>query len=472
MKHILASLLLFLSIPTLFAQSPTLSDAQLKLQALTLDPGLKHGQISVMVQNLDNGTMILEHNIFKSMIPASIQKLYTTGVALQTLRPDHRFTTIIGYTGELREGTLHGNLVIIGGGDPTLDSRYFSEHSIQKLVEFVKENGIKTINGKLVLDLSYFERYTTPRGWIWEDIGNYFGASPNSLMYDDNLIEVKFRSGQEGSRAMVAGMTPKPDNLEMNIEVEAANSNRDDAWFFGAPGSSEMYAKGSIPSHRSEFNVKAANPKVAESFVQDFIKKSGIKAEQIEFLYRPFPDELIKSKSVESPTVAEIVNQTNLHSINLFAEALLIQLDTASEARSTEGGIETLQSVLKKNKVYQGGLNLEDGSGLSPLNRTTAQSMVHHLAVMYRSDVSDQFLASLPVAGQSGTIKNTFGGPLTGKMMAKSGTMNGVRNYTGYIKNQAGETIAFCVMMNDYDENRKAELMRKLQDLLASIQSH
>ncbi|MDC1202356.1 D-alanyl-D-alanine carboxypeptidase, partial [Salibacteraceae bacterium] len=111
-----------------------------------------------------------------------------------------------------------------------------------------------------------------------------------------------------------------------------------------------------------------------------------------------------------------------------------------------------------------------DGSGLSPLNRMTAEAMTGILALAYRSDVKEDFLGSLPVAGQSGTLARYFKETKAdGNVRAKSGTMSGVRNYAGYLTNRHGETVAFCIMLNDYDESRKTQVMQHIEEILVAI---
>ncbi len=454
----------------LVAQDNALNKAQIELQKLQYDPALKHGSMAFMAINMDNGAVIAEHDPFKSMVPASIQKLFTTYVALETLGADHTFKTTFGHTGTVKDGTLSGNLVVIGGGDPTLVSRYFPSSTLQPFADYVTQAGITKVDGRLEVDLSYFASHNTPRGWMWEDMGNYFGATPTSVMWMDNLLEVKLRSGQEGTRATVAEVAPKLEGLEMDIQVEAANSKRDNAWFFGAPGSDKIYAKGSIPMHRQSFTVKAANPKVSESFSKALLAQTKLLGTEIRMVQKPTSLQMVESVTVSSPPLLEIVRLTNQKSINLFAEALLLHLDQRQEQRSTEGGLAGLENYLREKKISLGGTRFIDGSGLSPLNRMTCQTMIELLTQAYRSEGFEAFKSSLPIAGQSGTLASSFkGSKLEGKVMAKSGTMSGVRNYAGYLINDRGETVAFCIMLNDYDAKRKGEVMAKIQTVLEGV---
>ncbi|MDP4843591.1 MAG: D-alanyl-D-alanine carboxypeptidase/D-alanyl-D-alanine-endopeptidase, partial [Salibacteraceae bacterium] len=174
--------------------------------------------------------------------------------------------------------------------------------------------------------------------------------------------------------------------------------------------------------------------------------------------------------NITSKPLSTIIRETNMHSINLFADALCTELDSKSSDKSLEGGLETIQTFLGTQKVNTSGTRMLDGSGISPMSRLTAQSLVDFLGAMYRSKNFDTYFKSLPVAGESGTIKNYFGGTkAAGNLRAKSGTMAGTRNYAGYVTNKYQENIAFCIMMNDFDEGRKTAIMDRVQLLLNAL---
>lgn len=481
MKTLLKSRFAFLFIslmlaasPLLFAQNRSMGPTELELQKLLQDAAFKHGEVAFMALNLDNGKVIADYRSGKTMIPASIQKLVTTGVALETLGKDHRFETSFAHTGILAtDGTLNGNLIITPHGDPTLGSHYLGLNS-EAVLKFIKlqieEKGIKSINGKIIIDLTYYNQHNIARGMLWEDMGNYFGASPTSLMWQTNMVKVKLRSGQAGTPVMLASDLSSAYPYEFDLDLTASNENRDNAWFFGSPGSNKIYAKGTIPAKRESFIVKISNPDPAFSFAQELIATLGWQDAEIRFDQEKVTYDTKPLFSIKSESLEKIIKETNEHSVNLFADALCTELDQNDLDKSIEGGIKSIEQFLQEKKVTTSGLRLMDGSGISPMNRMTAQAMTDFLSVMYRSENFETFFNSLPVAGESGTIKNYFAGTkAAGNLRAKSGTMAGTRNYAGYVTNKYQENIAFCLMMNDFDEDRKSVVMDRVQLLLSAL---
>ena len=453
----------------LHAQTPELGPTELELQRLIQDAGLYQGEIGFIAVNLDNGHGLAEYNSAKSFIPASVQKLLTTATAVDRLGPDFQFKTDILVTGSTTDGVLNGNVIVKSSGDPTLGSKYYS--SSGEVLDNITEsfNGIDRINGSLIIDASHFSKYNTSRGWIWEDIGNYFGASSSSLTWKDNMLKVYLRTGQVGSRAQLAS---KPTGeFDFDIQVTAADGGGDNAWFFGTPNNDKIYAQGTIPAHQAKFLVKAAHPKPMDQFIADVSKALGQRDINSRIAYDPVSASQAQTQvSLYSPPLSTIVKLTNQKSINLYADALVIELATSLTHKKLEEGIHHLEAFMMKAGVYSKGTRIMDGSGLSPLNRLTPQSVVDVLRYMYRSENKDVFLSSLAEAGTSGTLRSSFKNPkLTGKVKAKSGTMKGVRNYAGYVSNKYDETVAFCIMINDYDESRKAEIMAKIEKLLIAL---
>ncbi len=471
MKQLSILFLALLSL-TALAQDRSLSTTEVELQRLRQDVGLKHGQVGFVAVNLDNGRIISEHNSYRAMVPASIQKLLTTSNALTTLGSDYVFKTEFTYTGEIIEGTLHGDLVIYGGGDPTFNSRYFpNQNHDQAIKEAATKAGIKTITGKLVFDLSLYTEHTTPSGWVWEDMGNYFGATPTAFMWADNTINLDLRSGQAGTDVMLANGWPGDSPYLLDVDIKASTENKDNAWFYSAPKGNVIYGKGTIPAHKDRFTVKISDPDPIQSYATHLEKLLNLKEVELQRNYTHI--EYASSKpfiTISSPPLAEIIKVTNQQSVNLYAEALNLISDHAEEYKSVEGGIEALEDFLTTHKIRFQGNRFIDGSGVSPMNRMTPQLMIDALAMMYRSEMKDAFMQTLAVGGQSGTMKYYFKeGKAAGNIKGKSGTMKGVRNYAGYVENKYGETVAFCLMMNDCDETRKSEIMQKVERLMEAV---
>jgi serine-type D-Ala-D-Ala carboxypeptidase/endopeptidase (penicillin-binding protein 4) len=162
-------------------------------------PEYKNAQAGIHIAEMETGKVLYELNSDKMMIPASVLKLVTSAAALEILGPDYRFRTRIGYSGKIENGILKGNLVIIGGGDPALGSEYFRDHYffphfLEVWAQRIKAAGIKRVEGNLIMDGSLYDTEKIPPTWIWEDMGNYYGAGASALTVYDNLFRISFRS--------------------------------------------------------------------------------------------------------------------------------------------------------------------------------------------------------------------------------------------------------------------------------------
>ncbi|MCA1759884.1 MAG: D-alanyl-D-alanine carboxypeptidase, partial [Bacteroidales bacterium] len=156
------------------------------LQRFSELPDYRNALIGIHVADLESEKTVFELNSNKLFIPASVLKLVTSAAALEILGPEYRFKTRVGYSGKIVKGTLHGDLIIIGGGDPALGSEYFKDHYfaphfLEPWAKQIRAAGIKRIQGNQVLDGSLYDSEKIPRTWIWEDMGNYYGAGPSAL---------------------------------------------------------------------------------------------------------------------------------------------------------------------------------------------------------------------------------------------------------------------------------------------------
>lgn len=476
MKTFIPLILLLIASQLSPAQPPELTPAQKAIAAFSQSPVMRYGTVAFMAMNLESSEILVEHNSFQSMVPASTQKLITTGAALELLGADFQFKTTLSHNGTLGEdGTLSGDLIVTGAGDPSFGSSYFDmapyNQVLQNWTQALAGKGIKKISGGLVLDLSVLAPYQVPRKWLWEDMGNYFGAAPSGICWNDNTLEVFFKSGENGSTTTVVETNPVSPGIVIDNHVKAQGT-RDDAWFFGSPGNNLLYAKGSIPPNQAHFKVRAAQPNPAETFGRAFIE--AIKAKGISFSgeirtsHTPVPAP-VKIASHSSPPLSEIIAATNKYSLNLYAEHLLLSLDSSERTKTMEHGLEALNAFLASDGAFTGGVNLVDGSGLSPVNRVTAQALTGFLTSRYRSENFETYFQSLPVAGEEGTLYDFLNGtPAAGNMRAKSGSMHGVRSYAGFIKNSRGETIVFSIIANDFTCSQ-SEVKKRIGDVLLSL---
>ena len=462
----------------LIVQSATSQDNfETALQKLLEKPEYQHATAGIHVIDLSDGKELFGFNSDKLLIPASTMKLVTSSAAIEMLGPDYRFQTKIGFKGEIIDGTLTGDLIIIGGGDPTLGSEYFMDHYfhphfLKTWAEKIKSAGIDNVKGDLILDLSVYDSEKIPSTWIWEDMGNYYGAGASALTVYDNLFRVTFRSPRlPDLPTEITAIYPKVPGMEFQNEVFSSNVNRDRAYVFGSPIDGKRVIRGTIPKNRSAFTIKASNPSPEMLLGEDFLgylMKSGI------FISGKVKTENIDKKTFtniyiqESPTLSEIVRVLNVESVNLFAEHLVKQISAEMEDEgSRENGLQIINDF-----CYQTGLDtlqivMEDGSGLSHFNLASPQFFTSILRFMKNSP---SFTQSLPKAGE-GTLYRFSTNVFPGKtLMAKSGSMTRVRCYSGYLTTDKNNLLAFSIMFNNFN-GEHTKLIGEIEKLLAVIKS-
>ncbi|MFA8433629.1 MAG: D-alanyl-D-alanine carboxypeptidase/D-alanyl-D-alanine-endopeptidase [Marinifilaceae bacterium] len=478
MNRILRHLLLLLFSVWLFSctgQTPPPSKAQRAIQHFASDTELKHASIGFLARDLSSGKTIAQHQAEKSLAPASTLKLLTTATALEILGPDFQFSTQIAHNGKvLPSGQLNGNLYLIGGGDPTLASKYFplQKDILSHWRKKMQEYPITSIQGKLAIVENCYDQ-ELPRTWIWEDIANYYGAMIHSISYRDNTYTLFFESGPAGTPTKIHKIDPPLNEIEFKNQVISSSVNRDQAYIFGGPESSSRIIKGSIPQKRKNFKVKGALPYPGKILRNDF--QSELEQSGIPIRGKSLEKDIVSSPLTvlwehRSPKLSDIVYQTNQKSINLFAEHLLCQIGVqVYQKGNLSHGLQAMKEFWKGNKMDIQGIQLFDGSGLSRFNAINASFLTKVLVYMTHSPNSSAFRNSLPIAGKSGTLKNFARGTvLENKLQAKTGSMQGVRCYSGYLPNSKGKLIAFTLIINNYNCSPSA-LSEKVKQLLIKI---
>ena len=449
----------------------TVSALKLELEKLKNDPALAHSHWGVCVMDAESGRLLAEHQSQHNLITASTMKALTTATALSMLGPDHTFATKLEYTGKLLpDGTLEGDLIIKGSGDPSLGTNRFSpeqgmERVLFRWAEIIKASGIKRIHGKIIGDASVFDSQLTPGDWGWSDMGNYYGAGAAGLNMAENTYRIMFKPGAYvGARTSVVKTIPFIKDIIFSNEVTTGKvGSGDNAYIYGAPYTNLRYLRGTIPAGVSTFTIKGSVPdpalfaarmlKNALSEQQIFTSGISTTVRDLKIRQKPLPENRKLIYTHFSPKLKDIVKETNVWSINMYAEALLKALPNSRKKQgSTYNGISTLKNYWRGQGVDMAASLIKDGSGLSSSNAVSPYLMTLMLTKVFNSPVKESFFDSLPVAGRSGTLKRTGKGTYAeGRVHAKSGSIANVRAYTGYVKTVGGETLAFTITFNQYD---------------------
>lgn len=491
MKKIVLFLFLSFAVNSVFSQIQSLdkrSHAVNKLLKQIADhPDFKTAGFAFFAIDINSGETIAEMNPDMALKPASTLKLLTTATVLELLGPDYQFKTILEYSGKIDtiKHFLNGNIIIKGGGDPTLGSKYFESTKknqfIHNWANAVSSLKIYSINGRVIADAQAYSLDIVPSTWTWQNMGNYYGAGACGLSVYDNYYTIYFNTGKFGDKVEIVKLVPDIPNMVFDNAVTADSISYDNAYIFGAPYSYNRYLRGELPLNKTDFKVKGSIPDpayIAALQLDSRLKsnKIGIRKSATTMRILKNEEKLEKMKrtafhTILSPKLSEIIAKTNIYSINLFAEHCLIQAGIKlGSSPETDSSIDSVFNFWTNKGMDTQGLSLYDGSGLSMYNAVTTRQMVFFLKYMkLKSKYFDTFYNSLAIAGKTGTLRKMFKGSIAkGELRAKSGTVSRTKAFTGYVKSKSGREIAFSMMVNNYScSSRKARA--KLEQLMIAL---
>lgn len=476
LKVLLAGIFIACSLPGIAQTS--LQSVQQKIASLSTFSGFTTASIGITVKDNISGEIVCYNTPNQGVVPASVLKLITTATALEILGPDFRFQTTLTATGTQRNDTLFGDLQIIGQGDPTLGSAYFPEniHFLEDWVNAIQQKHIRVIAGKLLMDGSAYESQTIPNTWIWEDIGNYYGAGVSAINVYDNQYEVHMSSGKEaGSSTSIKYISPEIPNLEIQNEVLSSTINKDLAYIYGSPTENKRVIRGTIPKDRSDFAIKGSMPDpavvLANEFRKALIKNGIVISGETSYTKIKQPDSNVVLQSVhQSPELRDIIKVTNYESVNLFAEGVLKQLAFKKYGiGSTTEGCKLITDYWKDKGMDMTGFFMTDGSGLSRFNVVTPTQMVNVLHYMKtQSKWSADFYNSLATVGE-GTLTSFSNLNFPDQTLrAKSGSMTRVRCLAGYLTTKSGRQLSYAILLNNFSCSQ-GETVRKIEEVLVEL---
>ena len=411
--------------------------------------------MSVLVQNLKTGEVIDSYRADKVVPPASVMKLLTTGAALEMLGPGFRFPTILEYTGTIENGVLYGDLYIKGTCDPSLGWKGRTAF-LDKWVKAIRAGGISRIEGSVIADMTMLDGDAQNPGWLCEDAGNYYAPGIFALNYYGNTMNIVLKSAEPGTVATILSTEPKVEGIEFINRVRCDRIQYDGAFVSGLPYSKERYLTGAVPSNLGTFGVKGDLPNPGLLLAQHLtsrLRDAGITVRHeaaYEADFNPLTPPRNELYTHYSPPLSELIQETNVNSNNLYAEALFRYLGARLTLPGTiHNSQEVLRDFWRRRGVNIQNAIIKDGCGLAPQDAVSAKTFVQLLTFMSHSDNRDAWMASLPISGQTGTLTSLCPKtPLEGRIHAKSGTIAGTKNFAGYIDMPNGDTLVFAILVN------------------------
>jgi D-alanyl-D-alanine carboxypeptidase/D-alanyl-D-alanine-endopeptidase (penicillin-binding protein 4) len=451
----------------------TLAALQTRISNHIAQPRFAAAHWGVKIVSLDSGQTWFDHNAGKYFIPASNTKLFTGAVALDRLGPDFRIrTSLYAARRPNASGTLEGDLIVYGRGDPSFSRRFHKANPLQPLealADGLAAAGVERITGDLVGDESFLRADALGSGWTWDDLDYYYSAEVSALSVNDNVLDVAVQPATEvGARCEVQISPPTEFAVISNLTVTATNRAKRSIALRRALGENVIFVTGQMALDDPGYSDPITVHKPAGLFLdllQQALRRRGISIAGTlrtvgwrERETQPLDvSKLAELAFVESPPFSVLLNEMEKPSQNLHAQLFLLQVGTRGQAGSDrvqtaeEAGIAELKSLLNQAGIASGVL-FEEGSGLSRRHLVTPSATVALLKHMNTHRWADAFRESLPIAGVDGTLRNRMRETAAaGNVRAKTGTLRYVNALAGYVATAAGERLAFACYLNNYN---------------------
>jgi D-alanyl-D-alanine carboxypeptidase/D-alanyl-D-alanine-endopeptidase (penicillin-binding protein 4) len=428
------------------------------------------GDWGLLIVDARTGETLYEKNADSYFVPASNMKLFTTALALAKLGPDYKFHTTLETRGAISpDGTLSGDVLLVGRGDPNLSNRKFPyelkeefdgppEKVLAELADTLVARGVREIAGDVVGDDSYFPRERYPNGWEIDDMVWEYGAAISAIVVDDNTVALTLTPGEKIGDPVNATVAPLTPDFSLQNDVTTAEPGlKSDLTLTREPGADLVVVRGTLPAKGAPRKLVLAieEPALhAASLLARLLAERGVKVDgKISAVHVPDTDISPRTFLAEhlSVPLGDSVKLINKISQNLHAEMLL------RTAARQNGMWSTPEDLLKVPQDFYAAAGIApddviqtDGSGLSRHDLITPRAVVTLLKYAQGQSWFAPYYASLPVAGIDGSLQDRLKGTVAaGRIHAKTGSVEHVRTLSGFAETPSGRKLIFSFLSNN-----------------------
>ncbi len=435
----------------------------------------RNGSWGFLAVSLAQGDTLFALNPDVPRAPASNQKIFTTAAALHHLGPDFRFPTFLLAEGAVSDGVLHGNLILYGTGDPTIGDRLLPDATapLRSFARELRERGIHTVAGDILGDGTFFHGPPRRPSWNPRDLNEWYAAPVSGLTFNENMVTLRISPGAPGERPRIltepAGAVLPLANEGWTVSGRPASTLRlvrddpdDPIRLLGemGPGQADVWRRLTV-SDPAAF---------AASVMLTVLEEEGIRVTGVSRSVAGRDASAVSGRTIvapafqrgdgpdtwtvavhHSPPLIEALEVVNKRSHNLYSELILFTLGKIVRGEGTfAGGSQALADYLVRVAgVPAEGLHMEDGSGLSRLNRASPDAFVRVLQHMDAGDHRELFWNTMPEAGNQRELRRMYRSLAAGNLRAKTGTINRVSALSGIVHSRDGEPILFSIIAND-----------------------
>jgi serine-type D-Ala-D-Ala carboxypeptidase/endopeptidase (penicillin-binding protein 4) len=477
-----------LAAPVDGADSPAALEAE--IDAL-IEAAAPEGVIALCVSQREPVVDLITRDADRPMTPASNNKIHTTAAAFHFLGPDLTLTTRVLTNGEVDEnGCLRGDLIVVGAGDPTISGRFNDGDVLETFESWMETlrdaHGIRSIAGDIIGDDDLFDDALIADSWFMQELGEWYSAENSALSFNDNCVDLRWRAASAPRNPASFTMIPQTRYLQVISRVTTmADGVSTDRYYHRLHESNRVVVNGGINVGQTRTDSATVhNPTLfTVTALQELLSRHGItvigRPRDIDDLNREevYAGEIRELASWTSPPLSTIVDVINQRSQNFYADMVLKLIGAEVEGEgSFEAGARAVRRFLDEIGALPEGDDwvMIDGSGLSPLNRTTARCLTQILRHMDTRPDADVFRSTLPRGrADRGSLRRRFGHSdrhiaVAPQILGKTGYIGGVWSLSGFITNQAGVDLCYSIILNGYRAEGVPPL-RMIDDIAVAI---
>jgi serine-type D-Ala-D-Ala carboxypeptidase/endopeptidase (penicillin-binding protein 4) len=420
-------------------------------------PGLPGG-VSIQIADDQSGEVVFERAPDVPETIASITKLLTTASALHYLGPDYKFRTTFWRRGEVLDGNLTGELLVVGGGDPNISGRFYDDDInavFDRWAEGLRAAGITSVTGDLILNASFFDGIGRHPEWPAGQESRWYQAPISALSYNDNVVLVSIRPGSRPGRQVGVSIEPPVDILRpIPLARTVGRRGRVQVAVSRAAGSNAVTVTGTVPLRPAWWSTPITiddPPVYFGKALANRLRNAGISVSGHIVQQALKPDETWAPVATTESDLVPTIEVCNKRSQGFYAEQIFKTISAEKTGQGSWGAsVALVKDFLAGLGLDPSRFQIRDGSGLSAGNRVPASDLVRFLRAMERTPHGDVWRTTFAVSGEAeGTLRHRFRDPLTrGQILAKTGSLERVSTLAGYARGSSGRTYVFAILLN------------------------